>query len=124
MTNNIGAISGGGNGYGVNWNNSSTSNENPEAAVNQEQQSQQPARQEVNPDDVMAFMAQNNNFVDLVKAPAPIEGVETDPTVGDRVAGYMENYEFIMGIIEEEFGPELAPYVMDMVMDRLMGMVD
>lgn len=122
MTNNIGAISGGGSGN-VFWNRSAANNENPENAVNQEQQAPKAERQEVNPDDVMAFMARNNNFVDLVKGTAP-NGVETDPTIADRVAGYMENYEFIMGIIEEEFGPELAPAVMDMVMDSLIGMAE
>ena len=122
MTNNIGAITGGGSGN-VFWNNKSASNENQEAAVSQEQQAPQAEYQEVNPDDVMAFLAQNNNFVDLVKGTAP-NGIETDPTIAERVAGYMENYEFIMGIIEQEFGPERAPLVMDVVMDKLMGMVD
>ena len=34
----------------------------------------------------------------------------------------MENYEYFMTIIEQEFGEELAPSVMDVVMDKLMGM--
>ena len=79
---------------------------------------------QVDPSKVMDFLASNNFFVDLTNAPAAVEGVETDPTVADRVAGYMENFEVIYAVIEEEFGAELAPTVMDLVMDRLMGMVD
>ena len=78
---------------------------------------------QIDPNKVMEFLNANNFFVNVTNAPAPLEGVETDPTVADRVAGYMENFEYIYGIIEQEFGPELAPAVMDMVMDRLMGMV-
>ena len=33
----------------------------------------------------------------------------------------MENFEMIYGVIVEEFGEELAPMVMDMTMDHLMG---
>ena len=79
---------------------------------------------QVDPSKVMDFLASNNFFVGLTNAPAAVEGVETDPTVADRVAGYMENFEVIYAVIEEEFGAELAPAVMDLVMDRLMGMVD
>ena len=79
---------------------------------------------QVDPSKVMDFLASNNFFVAQTNAPAPVEGVETDPTVADRVAGYMENFEVIYAVIEQEFGAELAPSVMDFVMDRLMGMVD
>jgi hypothetical protein len=34
----------------------------------------------------------------------------------------MERFEEIYAIVEQEFGPELAPAVMDLVMDKLMGM--
>ena len=78
---------------------------------------------QVDPNKVMDFLNANNFFVNVTNAPAPVEGGETDPTVADRVAGYMENFELIYGIIEQEFGPEKAPAVMDAVMDILMGMV-
>ena len=34
----------------------------------------------------------------------------------------MERFEEIYAIVEQEFGAELAPAVMDLVMDKLMGM--
>ena len=62
----------------------------------------------------------NNNF--FVAAPAAAEVGEVDAATQDRVAGYMEQFEMIYGIVQEEFGEELAPAVMDVVMDKLMGM--
>ena len=124
MADGIGNISGYGN-YGV----GGFIPRRKEQNVNQEsQQEQQPVvnheEKQVDPSKVMDFLAQNNFFVNVANAPAPVEGVETDPTIADRVAGYMENFEIIYGIVEDEFGAELAPAVMDLVMDRLMGMVD
>ena len=125
MANNIGHISGYGN-YGVGPYVPQRKGNDVEG---QEAQAQAQAQQnyeetQVDPNKVMEFLESHNFFVAQTNAPAPTTGVETDPTVADRVAGYMENFEFIYGIVEQEFGAELAPIVMDMVMDRLMGMVD
>ncbi|MBR6127665.1 hypothetical protein IKQ21_08280 [bacterium] len=79
---------------------------------------------QVDPSKVMDFLANNNFFINQANAPAPVEGVVTDPAVADRVAWYMENFETIFAIIEQEFGAELAPSVMDFAMDHLMGMVE
>ena len=124
MTNNIGGINGYGN-YGVGGYVPQRNNGEEAAAQNQEQAVPNNFEEtQVDPSKVMDFLANNNFFVALTNAPAQVEGVETDPTVADRVAGYMENFEAIYAVIEQEFGAELAPPVMDLVMDRLMGMID
>ncbi len=74
---------------------------------------------QVDPSKVMDFLSSNNFFI----APTTEAEVgEVDTATQDRVAGYMEQFEMIYGIVQEEFGEELAPSVMDIVMDRLMGM--
>lgn len=123
MADGINRLSGYGN-YGVGgYLPQRRSGETQEEAQAQAQAPQNYEETQVDPNKVMEFLNANNFFVNVTNAPAPVEGVETDPTVADRVAGYMENFEFIYGIVEQEFGPELAPAVMDLVMDRLMGMV-
>ena len=79
---------------------------------------------DVNPDDVMKFLANNNFFMAVNKADvAPAAEVgEVDAETEERIAGYMERFEEIYSLIENEFGPELSPAVMDLVMDKLMGM--
>lgn len=122
MTDGIGRIFGG-NSYGVGGyvpnrkNEENTETETDGQLVNNYKETQ------VDPNKILEFMANNNYFVDIANTPAQVDGVETDPTVADRVAGYMENFEIIYGIVEEEFGPELAPFVMDFVMDKLMGLM-
>ena len=123
MTDGIGRLSGYGN-YGVGGYVPQRKGGEEAQAQAQEQPAQNFEKTQVDPSKVMDFLASNNFFVAQTNAPAHVEGVETDPTVADRVAGYMENFEVIYAVIEEEFGAELAPAVMDMVMDRLMGMVD
>ena len=76
---------------------------------------------QVDPAKVMEFMANNQIFVAAPKV-ADVQGV--DESTEDRVAGYMEQFEMIYGIIQEEFGEELAPAVMNIVMDKLMGMTE
>ena len=78
---------------------------------------------DVNPDDVMKFMANNNFFMPVnveTKSAAEFGGV--DAGAEERIAGYMERFEEIFSIVEQEFGAERAPLVMDYVMDSLMGM--
>ena len=86
---------------------------------------------DVNPDEVMKFMANQNFFIDvqlaqLDKADGKVDGKfnvdSIDDEAQDRIAGYMERFEEIYAIVENEFGAELAPSVMDLVMDKLMGM--
>ena len=122
MTDGIGRIFGG-NSYGVGGyvpqgKGNESEEDAPQVPVNNYDDTQ------VDPSKVMDFLAQNNYFVNLTNAPEAVEGVVPDPALQARVDGYMQNFELIYSIVEQEFGPELAPVVMDMVMDRLMGMFD
>ena len=117
MTDGIGRIFGG-NSYGVGG---YVPHKKNDAAQNQEAQAPVVNHEEtqVDPSKVMEFMANNNFFV----APAETTKVgEVDAATQERISGYMENFETIYGVIVEEFGEELAPFVMDVVMDNLMGM--
>lgn len=125
MTDGIGRLSGYGN-YGV-------GGYMPQRKQNDVSQEQNPQEQglvnnyeetQVDPSKIMDWMAANNNFANVINAPAQVESIVTDPTIEERVAGFMENYEYFMTIIEQEFGEEQAPAVMDVVMDKLMGMTE
>ena len=72
---------------------------------------------QVDPSKVMDFLAQNNFFVTETKT---AEVNPLDAETQDRIGNYMEQFEMIYGVIQEEFGEEFAPLVMDMVMDKLM----
>ena len=95
-------------------------------AQNAQDQTAYNANQEhkdINPDEVMKFMANNNFFMPVnveTKPASEVGGV--DAGAEERIAGYMERFEEIFSIIEQEFGTERAPLVMDYVMDSLMGM--
>ena len=116
MTDGIGRIFGG-NSYGVNGyvpqRKEEPAQEQPQEQVVNYEETQ------VDPSKVMEFLASNNFFV------APAQGEtnvgEVDPETVSRIEGYMENFENIYGLIVDEFGEELAPTVMDMVMDKLMA---
>ena len=118
--NNINGINGYGN-YGVGSFVSQRKNE--EAQQNAQAQPQQHNFEEtqVDPAIVMDFLFKNNLFV----APAETKAVKADldAATQDRVAGFMEKFELIYGVIVEEFGEENAPMVMDLTMDKLMGSV-
>lgn len=75
---------------------------------------------QVDPSKVMAFLESNNIFI---TPQAKVAQTGVDPETQARVAGYMEQFEMIYGIVQQEFGDEDAPMVMDFVMDSLMGMV-
>ena len=122
MTDGIGRLSGYGN-YGVGGYmpqrktdvNKENVEQNPQAQVQNHEETQ------VDPSKVMDFLASNNFFI---AAPQTSEVSELDSATQERVAGYMEQFEMIYGVVQEEFGEELAPAVMDLVMDKLMGMSD
>ena len=117
MTDGIGRIFGG-NNYGVGGYVPQRKEE--EAAQNKVAQPQVNYEEtQVDPSKVMEFLASNNYFVAPAGAAAP---GEVDEATRDRVAGYMENFEMIYGVVVDEFGEELAPMVMDFVMDYLMDM--
>lgn len=120
MTDGIGRLSGYGN-YGVGGympqrkqgDVSKEANPQEQGLVNNFEETQ------VDPSKVMEFLSNNNFFVAV---PVAAEVGEIDSAAQDRIAGYMEQFEMIYGIVLEEFGEELAPAVMDVVMDKLMGM--
>lgn len=94
-------------------------------AKEQNQAQAQPNYEEtqVDPNKVMDFLAQNNYFMPVqVDAQPAGEVGAVDAETEERIAGYMERFEEIYAIVEQEFGAELAPAVMDLVMDKLMGM--
>ena len=118
MTDGIGRIFGG-NSYGV----GGYAPQRKEEEAPQNGAAQSPVQNfeetQVDPTKVMDFLAANNFFV------APVETAvtgEVDAATQDRIAGYMENFEMIYGVIVQEFGEELAPAVMDVAMDYLMGL--
>ena len=121
MTDGIGRLSGYGN-YGVGGYVPQRRHDVSQDGKAQEQTSTNNYEEtQVDPSKVMEFLASNNYFV----APASASEVgEVDAATQDRVAGYMEQFEMIYGIVQEEFGEELAPSVMDVVMDRLIGMAE
>ena len=78
---------------------------------------------DVDPNEVMAFLANQNYFMPVqveAKPAAEVGGV--DAATEERIAGYMERFEEIYSVVEQEFGAELSPVVMDFVMDKLMGL--
>ena len=123
MTDGIGRIFGG-SSYGVGG--YVPQNNNNKVEDEEQQQAQaQPNYEEtpVDPNKVMDFLANNNYFIPVGVESGSIAGVgEVDAETEERIAGYMERFEEIYAVVEQEFGAELAPAVMDIVMDKLMGM--
>ena len=60
-----------------------------------------------------------NNILVTPKSTTP---AELSPEVHDRVVNAMERFEAIYPVVVNEFGEELAPAVMDLVMDTLLDM--
>ena len=120
MTDGIGRIFGG-NSYGLGGYAPRRNEEEAPQNAAAKAPAQNVEETQVDPSKVMDFLAANNFFVAPVEA-KPVVG-EVDNATRARVEGYMENFEMIYGVIVEEFGEELAPDVMDMAMDHLMGMV-
>ena len=123
MANGINNVNGYGYGnvYGYGSNNK---NETAGNTDNQQQPSVQPeAKPQVSADEVMKFLENNNLFI----APAQAEGVEgttgVDAATQSRIEDAMAQFEIIYAIVVDEFGEEVAPAVMDMVMDKLIGLV-
>ena len=117
MTDGIGRIFGG-NSYGVAGyvpqRNDEAKNDAPQAPV------QNYDEMLVDPSKVMDFMAANNIFVPVAET---TKVGEVDAATQERVGNYMEQFETYYALIAQEFGEENAPLVMDLVMDKLMGMV-
>ena len=122
MTNNINNINGYGFGNNVYGYGANARKENAENAEQQAEAQVQPeAKPQVKADDVMKFLEANNFFV-APQVAQNAEGVgEVDPAMVGRIEDAMAQFEVIYAVIVEEFGEEIAPQVMDLVMDRFMG---
>ena len=122
MTDGIGRIFGG-SSYGIGG--YVPQNNNNTVEDEQQQAQAQPNYEEtqVDPNKVMDFLANNNYFIPVgVESSSVAEIGAVDAETEERIAGYMERFEEIYAVVEQEFGAELAPAVMDLVMDKLMGM--
>ena len=118
MTDRIGRIFGG-NSYGVGGYVPQKREESTEAKEAQVQVNNYEETQ-VDPSKVMDFLAANNIFVPVAET---TKVGEVDAATQERVGNYMEQFETYYALIAQEFGEENAPLVMDLVMDKLMGMV-
>ncbi len=119
MTDGIGRLSGYGN-YGVGGYMPQRKDDTANEKTNNNQQPvQNREEQTVDPAKVMDFLAGNNFFI-AQKNTEKVNPMAVDTETQDRVAGYMEQFEMIYGLVREEFGDKLAPAVMDLVMDKLM----
>ena len=115
MTDGIGRIFGG-NNFGVGGyvpQRKETNEEVKEEAV------VQPQTKDVDPGKVMEFLNANNLFVAPKTTTTP---AELAPDVQERAVNAMERFEEVYAVVVNEFGEEVAPLVMDLVMDKLMGL--
>ena len=115
MTDGIGRIFGsnyGINSYVNNKKGEEPKNETTEAPVVREEK-------QVDEEKVFEFLNKYNIFTPEVKT-SEIKGV--DKETEERINGYMDEFENIYGAIEQEFGPKIAPFAMNLVMDKLMVM--
>lgn len=115
MTDGIGRIFGG-NSYGVGGY-VPQRNEQPEEKP--AQAPVVPKEQPVDPKEVMDFLAANT--VLMPKKSETTKPVELSPEVLKRLDVAMENFGMYYEIVEKEFGPEVAPKVMDLISERMMN---
>lgn len=114
MTDGIGRIFGG-NSYGVGG--YVPQRQGKDELQSEAQSAEQPKLNPVDVDKVLDYMAAGANFV---KPKSEAVSGEVDSEVAERVTASMDKFTEYMAIIEKEFGKELAPDVMDLVMDKLM----
>ena len=50
----------------------------------------------------------------------PVIG-KNDPEMEARIGASMERFEQLYGVIQKEFGDELAPAVMDLAMEKMLA---
>ena len=120
MTNNINGINGYGIGFGTNYTTNNQNNQTNETEENQAQVQPEP-KTPVNAEEVFAFLEANNIFVAPAQVGGTEESAEVDPEVQARVEDAMAQFEVIYAVIAKEFGEDLAPHLVDLVMDKLLG---
>ena len=121
MANNIGNIYGyGGNtigGYYLNQGNKGVNN-NPEPEVTGEEQT--PERVDVDPNEVLNFLAASSIKINTAPAVTPAN----DAATAERIDGYIQSFEMIYNVISQEFGEKVANQLMDddAFIDALMSL--
>jgi len=118
MANNIGGI--GGYGYGVGGYyglGANKPNVNPEENPQPDVTTAQPQQTNVNPNDVLNFLATTS-----INVTQPAVVPSDDAATAERVDGYIQNFEMIHSIISQEFGDDIANKLMndDAFLDQLM----
>lgn len=101
----------GSNFYSQNRTKQETEEKKDEVVVNNNK------HREIDPNEVMDFLSANNFYI----ANTTSVNYVTDPATEARIASSMKDFEFIYGLIVNEFGEENADVLMDMVMDKLLG---
>ena len=112
------------NGYGINFNGgySARKQDNKPAEAEENKTTVQPeAKPTVNAEEVFAFLEANNVFVAPAKVEAGAETAEVDSEIQARIEDAMGQFEVIYSVIANEFGERRAPQLVDMVMDKLLG---
>ena len=120
MANNINGIFG--YGYRVRYLNNGQQNKDLTTKTNAEDQA--PAEQpqqttNVDPNEVLNFLASSSVKVETPQAPAVGDNAET----AERVEGYIQNFEMIYSIVSQEFGDDVANTLLndDQFVDALMA---
>ena len=114
------------NGYGIGFNGgyAARKEDNKPAAEEEKQVQVQPEQKApVNADEVLAFLEANNVFVAPTKVESGVKTSEVDPEMQARIEDAMGQFEVIYAVIAKEFGEDLAPHLVDLVMDKLLGVV-
>lgn len=78
----------------------------------------------VDPDKVFEFLSNNGIFVPVVtdtNNDGVVNELDVDPETQERIDQFMAKFDVVYKLIEDEFGAELAPRLVDLVMDRVMG---
>ena len=116
----------GNSAYGVGFTRQNNGNEVEEKEKNKQQGAaeQRAPQAQVNPDDVFAFLANNGVYVPVVtdtNNDGIINELDVDAETQERIDQFMAKFDVVYKLIEDEFGAELAPRLVDMVMDKVMG---
>ncbi len=120
MANNINGIFG--YGYGVRYlNNGQQNKELTEKPQTEEKTAeQQPQTVNVDPNEVLNFLASSSV---KVETPQPVAVGNGNAETTERVEGYIQNFEMIYSIVSQEFGDEVANTLLndDRFVDALMA---
>lgn len=118
MANNINGIFG--YGYGVRYlNNGQQNKELTEKSAAEEKQVEQQQTANVDPNEVLNFLASSSVKVETAQPAAIDNNAETQ----ERVEGYIQNFEMIYSVVAQEFGEDVANTLLndDQFVEALMG---